>query len=117
MPGRYQPRGELARNWGQPDRNRLESMQMALLRKHLRQKIMPFHPHYRKMLADVDIDSLQSYDDMKLIPFSSKSDIAPTADAPDRPKNFVLQPDQDSIRKVLSPMQKAAMMWTALRHG
>jgi len=117
MQGRYQPKGVLSRNWGQPDPSRLEQLQMALLRQHLRQKVMPFHPHYRKMLADVDIDSLQCYADMKRIPFSTKSDIAPTAEAPDRPKNFVLQPDQDSIRKVLSPMQKAGMMWTAMRHG
>ncbi len=117
MPGRYEARGELAKNWGNPDPARLEHQQMELLRKHLREKILPFHPHYREQLADLDVDALQSYADLKLIPFSSKVDIAPTAEVPDRPKSFVLQPDQDSIRKVLTPLQKAGMMWTALRHG
>ena len=74
---------------------------MALLRKQLKEKVLPFHPHFRNLLSDFDVESLQGYDDLAVIPFSSKSDVAPTAEAPDRPKNFVLQPDQDSIRKVL----------------
>ena len=115
--GRWAARGELSRNWSQPDPGRLEQLQMALLRKQLKEKILPFHPHFRNLLSDFDVESLQGYDDLAVIPFSSKSDVAPTAEAPDRPKNFVLQPDQDSIRKVLTPFQKAGMMWTALRHG
>ncbi|MEE2890185.1 MAG: AMP-binding protein [Planctomycetota bacterium] len=115
--GRWHPRGALSRNWAQPDRAQLEQHQMSLLRRQLRQQILPFHPHYREALADLDIESLQGYDDMAKIPFSSKSDVAPTEDIPDRPKNFVLQPDQDSIRKVITPFQKAGMMWTAMRHG
>jgi len=117
MPGRYSPKGSLTRDWAHPDLARLEEQQMALLRRHLKQKILPFHPHYREKLADLDIDSLQGYSDMQKIPFSSKIDIAPTAESPDRPKSFVLQPDQESIRKVLSPTQKAALLWTAIRHG
>ena len=117
MPGRYSPKGSLTRDWAHPDLARLEKQQMVLLRRHLKQKILPFHPHYREKLADLDIDSLQGYRDLQKIPFSSKIDIAPTAENPDRPKSFVLQPDQESIRKVLSPTQKAALMWTALRHG
>ncbi|MGE4602177.1 MAG: AMP-binding protein [Planctomycetota bacterium] len=115
--GRWEPKGRLSRNWGQPDPAQLERLQMSLLRKQLKEKILPFHPHYRQSLSDLDIESLQRYDDMSKIPFSTKSDVAPTADTPDRPKNFVLQPDQDSIRKVLTPLQKAGMMWTAMRHG
>lgn len=115
--GRWEPTSVLSRNWDQPDPDRLEQQQMALLRKHLREKVLPFHPHYREVLSDFDVASLQGYDDLALIPFSKKSDVAPTVEVPDRPKNFVLQPDQDSIRKVLTPFQKAGMMWTALRHG
>ncbi|MGE4619872.1 MAG: AMP-binding protein [Planctomycetota bacterium] len=115
--GRWEPREQLSRNWAHPDPARLEQLQMSLLRKHLSEKILPFHPYYRDLLSDLDVNSLQGYDDLAMIPFSQKSDVAPTAESPDRPKNFVLQPDQESIRKVLTPLQKAGMMWTALRHG
>jgi phenylacetate-CoA ligase len=117
MHGRYKPKGELAKNWGHPDAQHLERLQMEKLRRHLREKILPFHPYYREKLQHLEIDSLQTYADMSQIPFSSKSDIAPTAESPDQPKQFVLQPDAETVRKVLTPLQKAGMMWTALRHG
>lgn len=117
MHGRFVPNGALGKVWDQPDPRELERLQMEKLRRLLREKILPFHPHYREKLADLDVDSLQSYSDMDLIPFSSKSDVAPTAEHPDQPKSFVLQPDAETVRKVLSPVQKAGMMWTALRHG
>ena len=102
MHGRFTPSGALARKWDHPDPQSLERLQMEKLRRHLREKVLPFHPHYREKLAGLEIDALQTYADMDLIPFSSKSDVAPTAEHPDRPKSFVLQPDAESVKKVLT---------------
>ena len=117
MHGRFTPSGALSKKWDHPDPRDLERLQMEKLRRFLREKVLPFHPHYREKLAGLEVEALQTYADMDLIPFSSKSDVAPTAEHPDRPKSFVLQPDAESVKKVLTPVQKAGLMWTALRHG
>jgi phenylacetate-coenzyme A ligase PaaK-like adenylate-forming protein len=62
---------------------------------------VPFSPYYKKVFADCGIDpmSIRDFDDLKQIPFTSKDDIAPTSDEPQRPREIVLQPTAELIKE------------------
>ncbi len=94
-------------------------LQLKTLRKFLRTQVLPFHPHYREVLgqAGVEPEQIRTLEDMARIPFSSKSDVAPTADDPERPKSFVLQPTPETLRASLPLGRKLELGWKKLRHG
>ncbi|MGA1781588.1 MAG: hypothetical protein ACO4CW_14785, partial [Planctomycetota bacterium] len=92
---------------------------MARLRRFLREQILPFHPHYGELFAEhgIEVDSLRSYADLAQIPLSSKADVAPDHDDPQRPKKFVLQPTPETLRASLPLGRKLSLLWTKTRHG
>jgi len=96
-----------------------EAQQMARLRRFLREQILPFHPHYGELFAEhgIEVDSLRSYADLAQIPLSSKADVAPDHDDPQRPKKFVLQPTPETLRASLPLGRKLSLLWTKTRHG
>jgi phenylacetate-CoA ligase len=61
---------------------------------------LAYSPFFRKLFADhqLDFKSINSTDDLLKVPFTSKADLAPTADNPGRPKQFMLQPDETLIK-------------------
>jgi len=96
-----------------------EEMQMQKLRRFLSEQILPFHPHYRELFREhgIEVGSLRHYADLVQIPLSSKIDVAPDADVPDRPKNFVLQPTQELLKQSLSFGKKLRLLATKIFHG
>lgn len=92
---------------------------MAKLRRFLREQVLPFHPFYRSVFADreIEVDGLRRYADLSQIPLSSKADVAPDAEVPDRPKQFVLQPTPETLRAALPLGKKLRLLVAKWREG
>jgi len=60
-----------------------------------------YAPLYRKLWDDVgiDISKVRCVEDMRMLPFTSKSDIVPTPDDPERYKGIILQPSPDELSR------------------
>lgn len=105
--------------WASLDAEQQRQLQLRTLRTFLSQQVVPFHPFYRDMFAreGIRIDDIQSLADMARIPFSSKGDVAPTADDPDRPRQFVLQPTPETLKANLPLSRKLRLLWMKMTQG
>lgn len=76
--------------------NSLRSWQLARLRAYLCDTVLPFSKHYGRMFEKERItpDLLRSMDDLRRIPFTTKSDFLPGSDGSDPIRDFVLVPDR-----------------------
>lgn len=76
------------------------ALQDELLRRYVREYLFPFSPHYRELFQanGVRPEQIRTVDDLRRLPLSSKLDLLPTKDEPQRFKRFILQPDPASIR-------------------
>ncbi len=76
------------------------ALQNRLLARYVREYLYPFSPFYRELFdrAGVRPEHVRTVDDLRRLPLTSKKDLLPTADDPQRFKRFVLQPDPQSLR-------------------
>ena len=81
------------------DAARMRELQDHLLRRFVRE-YLPFHGFYREHLAQagVALDSIRKVDDLRRVPLSSKRDLLPTEDDPQRFRRFILQPDAATLK-------------------
>jgi phenylacetate-CoA ligase len=95
------------------------ALQGQLLHRYVTEYLYPFSPHYREAFdhAGVHPDQIRSVDDLRRLPLSSKRDLLPTADEPQRFKRFILQPDPASIRAAWSLRRKLPLLWEKWTHG
>ena len=82
------------------DRHGQRRLQEKKLRRFVRYQLYPFSPHYRRVFDEAGIDprSIRTLDDLRRVPLSSKADLVP----PDQPKahrDFILQPDEQSLKE------------------
>ena len=95
--------------WPQSAENEIRRTQAAKLRRYLRDVVLPFSPHYRAL--GINADSIRTLDDLRRIPFTSKTDLLPTPENPARFKDFILAPEKE----VLSRRPRTILR--ALLHG
>ncbi len=88
---------ELLRNW-----------QIDRFRRYLRDTVLPFSKHYREL--EIEPNDLRSFDDLAKLPFTQKRHLIPTEEAPNRPRDFVLIPDKDVLKRRPSTLTKALFM-------
>ena len=100
-------------------RAELRALQDHLLQRYVREQLYPFSPWYRDVFdrAGVRPEQIRSVDDLRRLPLSTKRDLLPTADDPQRFKRFILQPDPDSIRKAWPLAKKLPLLWTKWTKG
>lgn len=81
--------------------NELRQLQNRKLRHFISRQLYPFSPHYRKLFDHHKIKPsyIRTADDLRIIPFTKKDDLLPSAKHPKRFLDFVLQPDERLIRK------------------
>lgn len=86
---------------------------MEWLRHYLQKVILPYSPHYGRMLADrcVNLASLRDLNDLNRLPFTSKADLLPTPERPDRFRDFILAPNPKALSR------KPEVVWRAAMHG
>ena len=68
---------------------------------HFAQHQLPYSPYYRELFEknNLKFSDIKNTDDLQKIPFSTKEDLAPTAEDGGRPKKFMLQPDEKLIKE------------------
>src|SRR5688572_20947769 len=103
----------LTKGWHSLSRDAMRELQSRQLRRFIRDCVLPFSAHYRRVFAENDLsaDDIRSIDDLPKIPFSSKQDLLPTPEQPKRSLEFALIPDA----KVLS--KRPSTIIRALLHG
>lgn len=69
--------------------------QEVRLQRYMTEVIGPFSPHYRRLFAEHKIDpaKIKTVADLRHLPFTSKADLVPTADDPEKFRNFIITPD------------------------
>lgn len=99
--------------------NEMRELQNRKLRNFIRTQVYPFSPFYRKMFdkEGIDVRSIKTVDDLRRLPFTSKADIAPSEEDPSRPREFILQPDEESLRKYSSKSTLIKMAWMKIAKG
>jgi phenylacetate-coenzyme A ligase PaaK-like adenylate-forming protein len=98
-------------------KERLREIQDSRLREFVNRKLYPFSPHYRKLFDRNGIDprKIKRVEDLQHIPFTSKEDLI-AALAQD-PLDFVLQPDEEAIKKFSSPLELARLAFEKATRG
>ncbi len=91
----------------------------ARLHRHINEQLYPYSPFYRRLFDTNKIDprSIRTLDDLRRIPFTTKMDIAPTADNPTRHLDLILQPDLEKIRRYAPKTKLLDLALTRLLHG
>ena len=91
-------------NWHNLPETAVRQKQTARLREFLRNAVLPFSAHYRKMFREnhLTADSIQSLDDLAKIPFTTKADLLNTPENPERTRDFVLIPDEKILSRRMS---------------
>lgn len=79
------------------ERQRLQNVKLhAFLRHQIR-----YSPHYRELFAahDIAVADIRTTDDLVLLPFTTKEDLAPTEENRAKPRTFILQPDEHLLKR------------------
>ena len=98
-------------------KKRLKEIQDRTLTSFINRKLYPFSPHYRALFDQHRIDprKIRRAEDLQNIPFTSKEDLI-NALAND-PLDFVLQPNETSIRKFASVAELVGWAWKKMVYG
>ncbi len=82
------------------------------LRNFLCGQVQPYSPHYRRLFEEhrIDVEQIRGVADLKRIPFTTKADLLPTPENPERSRDFILQPTEELLRAYAPLHQKAALM-------
>jgi phenylacetate-CoA ligase len=99
--------------WAELQRQDLRKSQAEQLHRFLNDIVYPFSPYYRRLFDAHQIDprKIKSVADLKVIPFTSKKDLLPTDENPQKFREFVITPDPAALRK------RARTIMRALVHG
>ena len=89
----------------------LREWQLARLRAYLRDTVLPFSAHYRRLFEKERLDPalLRSPDDLRRIPFTTKLDFLPGHAGADPVRDFVLAPDKAVLARRFSTIAKALL--------
>jgi phenylacetate-coenzyme A ligase PaaK-like adenylate-forming protein len=87
----------LKTHWQSLPEQKVRKLQLAKLRRYLRQVVVPFSPHYRDMFRELGLkpDSIRALDDLRRIPFTTKEDLIATGST----LRFVITPDQRALAR------------------
>jgi len=91
----------LTTRWQSLPERAIRELQTEKLRGFLRHVVLPFSAHYRELFSEhaLDADSIRSLDDLRRIPFTTKTDLLNTSAHPQRAKELVLVPDRHVLAR------------------
>lgn len=100
-------------HWQKLSKDEIGELQALKLRRYLQRVILPFSPHYGRLLAErwLNPASLRGLDDLNRLPLTSKADLLPTPEQPQRFKDFILSPKQEILAR------RFDVIWRATMHG
>ncbi len=76
-------------------------LQNEKLHRFLADIVGPFSPYYRKLFAQYGIDpgKIKTVDDLRHIPFTTKPDLIPTTEHPERLREFIITPELSVLKR------------------
>lgn len=80
--------------WDQRPAAETRRLQDEKLRRYLTDVIAPFSPYYREF----DLTKIKSVADLRHLPFTSKADLLPTPEQPEKFREFVITPDLSVLK-------------------
>jgi phenylacetate-coenzyme A ligase PaaK-like adenylate-forming protein len=100
-------------NWDRIPAAEQRRLQNEKLHRYLTEVIAPFSPYYKKLFAEHSVDptKIKSVADLRHVPFTSKIDLLPTPEQPERFRDFVITPDISVLK------QRPRVMAEALFRG
>lgn len=90
-------------NWEKLGQNDILELQSRKLRSFLRRNVSKHCRFYRELWKreGIDLARIKTVADLAILPFTHKSDIVPTPERPDAPKDFILIPDPEELKRTL----------------
>jgi len=81
------------------------------LRHFLTEVIAPFSPYYKRVFGEHKIDPrrIKTVADLRRLPFTSKADLLPTSEQPERFREFIITPDISVLKH--RPRVVAEALW------
>jgi phenylacetate-coenzyme A ligase PaaK-like adenylate-forming protein len=98
-------------NWDRltvPEQRRIQNEK---LRRYLTDVIAPFSPYYQKLFAEHKLDPrrIKTVEDLRQLPFTSKADLLPTSEQPEKFREFIITPDLSVLKH--RPWVVAEALW------
>jgi len=95
--------------WQRLPEKTIRALQLVKLRRYLRDIVLPSSAYYREMFRGLNItaDDIRSFDDWAHVPFTQKADLLPSADNPQKAKDFLLLPDRNRLARRPSTILRA----------
>src|SRR4051794_30563504 len=99
----------LTSNWHSLDRDTVLELQGRKLHRYLRDCVLPFSAHYRRLFDELGLsaDDFHSVEDLTRLPFTSKEDLLPTPENARRSMDFALIPDAKVLARRPSVIARA----------
>jgi phenylacetate-coenzyme A ligase PaaK-like adenylate-forming protein len=103
----------LQKQWQRLSEPTIRRSQAEQLRRYLRTVVLPFSAHYRELFREqgLDAESFRTLEDLRRLPFTTKSDLLASTAHPQRFKDFILTPDPKALAR------RPATIFRALAHG
>lgn len=100
-------------------REEQRALQDRLLRRYVQEYLYPFSPFYRELFDrhGVKPRHIRTAADLARMPLSSKHDLLPTADDPQRFRKFILQPDPLSLKRAWPLRRKLPLLLKSWLRG
>jgi phenylacetate-CoA ligase len=97
--------------WGKVPLGEVRERQGRKLHRFLTRKVYPYSPFYKRMFDALKLnpERIRRVEDLKYLPFTTKADLAPTADNPDRFREFIIQPSPEQLKDELTITDKIAL--------
>jgi len=88
--------------WENASHDEIDHRQNAILRRFLKERVVPFTAHYGRMFRELGLDAadIRGTDDLVKLPFTSKADL-------ETPKDFVIIPDEAVLKHQWSTLKLA----------
>lgn len=108
-----------SRNWDRMSFDEQREYRDRKLSYYVRTRLYPYSGFYRKLFDDNKVDpaNIRGVDDLRRLPFTYKSDIAPSAEDPYRYQKFILKPDEKSMSEYMPRMSYAKMRYDSVLKG
>jgi phenylacetate-coenzyme A ligase PaaK-like adenylate-forming protein len=102
-------------NWDRLPLDEQRHIQNDRLHRFINDVVAPFSPYYRRVFAEHGIDpgKIKTVDDLQHVPFTSKADLIPTTEQPERFREFIVTPDLSVLRR--RPRVVAEALWQGRR--
>ena len=102
----------LTTKWPHLSEKEIRRLQAQKLRRYLQNIVAPFSPHYRELFKaqPVALNAIHTLDDLRRLPFTSKTDLLNSPEHPQKGREFILQPDARQLARHPATILRAALL-------